>query len=83
MGIVNIYDTELWEWLTNFPNKSDVVRESLHEYKARHYDGVYFSEKEAMRDKKKYEKQLAQAKEKLVKINKLLKEKAEGDGKEN
>ena len=80
MAIVNIYDTELWEWLTNFPNKSDVVREALREYKARHYDGVYFSEEEAIRDKKKYEKQLTEAKEKLEKINKLLKEKEREDG---
>lgn len=75
MGVVHIGDLELWEWLGNFPNRSAKVHEALREYKLRHYDGVYFSEKEVMRDKKKYENQFAEAKEKLDKIKKLLKEK--------
>lgn len=79
---VHVGDAELSLWLENFPNRSELMRQALREFKARHYDGVYFNKQEALDDKEKYEKQLKEAKDKLEKINKLLTKKVDDDVKE-
>ena len=74
MGTYTITDPEADLWLNNFKNKSAVLKRAVREFRDRHYEGVYFTEDEMLRDKKKYERMLKRSREKLDKINKLLEE---------
>lgn len=71
--IVSILDTELEAWLNTYKNKSKIIREAVREYKQRHFEGVYFTKKEVLKDIEKHEKNLQEAEMNLPKLKKLLK----------
>lgn len=58
--IVNVTEPTVILWLNNFKrgDKAPIVNKALMEYKARHYDGQYFTVKEIEADIKKKEHEI-------------------------
>ncbi len=70
MVIISVSDPIIVLWLDNFKNKSKVVNQAVAEYKARHYDGVYFNKLEIEADIQKHKHKIKEL-EQLIKRHEI------------
>lgn len=82
MANFNIYDTEIEEWLKNFPNKSKMLRQAVIEFKQRHYENIYFRREEIEHDIIRLENKATKLKRMLKELDEKIKVKENDKGKE-